>query len=159
MLIGRFGRTTQRPYVEGRLVVTVGVQVYQADVSFLVDTGADCTMVGPADLARLAVPLGALPPFSISCGGVGGSCGSCVLRGAIAFADARNLYVYSLPVSIADPAHVPEQMPTLLGRDILHQWGMRYHFGLGLLEFDVHGAKIVPLPPDYQALPGSPEAM
>jgi hypothetical protein len=53
MLLGRFGNTSGRPYLEGRLVLTrLGLA---ADISFIVDTGADKTVVMPLDGTRLGV--------------------------------------------------------------------------------------------------------
>ena len=43
MLEGRFGDTTGRPYVDGRLFV-LGRQELNSNISFLVDTGADGSM-------------------------------------------------------------------------------------------------------------------
>lgn len=43
MLRGRFGDTTGAPYIEGRLILTR--LNLTADISFLVDTGADYTVL------------------------------------------------------------------------------------------------------------------
>jgi hypothetical protein len=46
-IAGRFGDTTGRPYLEGRLVLPrLGKR---GDFSFLVDTGADYTYLMPGD--------------------------------------------------------------------------------------------------------------
>jgi hypothetical protein len=51
MIQGRFGNTSGRPYVEGRLVIP-RLKV-RGDISFIFDTGADQTVLMPMDGTRL----------------------------------------------------------------------------------------------------------
>ena len=54
MLTGRFGGTTGRPYIEGRLFLPrLGID---GNISFLLDTGADSSILMPGDALRLKVP-------------------------------------------------------------------------------------------------------
>ena len=53
MLRGRFGDTTGRPYLEGRLVIPR--LSLESDISFLVDTGADRTVLLTADGQRMGI--------------------------------------------------------------------------------------------------------
>jgi hypothetical protein len=58
MLVGRFGNTTGRPYLEGRLFfprLRLG-----GFISFLIDTGADQTTIMPADNLRIGVDYASL---------------------------------------------------------------------------------------------------
>ena len=53
MLRGRFEDTTGAPYIEGRLILTrLSLSV---DISFLVDTGADMTVLCPSDAAKITL--------------------------------------------------------------------------------------------------------
>ena len=53
MLRGRFGDSTGRPYIEGRLIIPrLNIK---SDMSFLVDTGADRSLLMPGDGRRLAI--------------------------------------------------------------------------------------------------------
>jgi translation initiation factor 2B subunit (eIF-2B alpha/beta/delta family) len=70
MLIGRFGDTTGRPYLEGRLVFPR--LNLQHNVSFLVDTGADRTVIMPADAVTLGIDYSALTGNE-AVGGIGGT--------------------------------------------------------------------------------------
>jgi hypothetical protein len=54
MLTGRFGAASGRPYIEGRIHFP-RLKVH-GDVSFLLDTGADHSVLMPSDAIRLNVP-------------------------------------------------------------------------------------------------------
>ncbi len=69
MLRGRFGDTTGRPYIEGRLILPT--QGLNSDLSFLVDTGADSSMLMPADALRMGRDYGKLARKTESVG-IGG---------------------------------------------------------------------------------------
>ena len=160
MLIGRFGSTTARPYVEGCVIINIGGTNYVADVSFLIDTGADSTMVGPSDFARFGIPPGVMPPFASRCGGIGGGCRFCTVGAATAFVDRRQMYVYAGPIGIPDPSHVPAQMPSILGRDILHRWRVEYNYSKRRLRFEVITADVIsPLSVPFRSFVKSPGAV
>ena len=55
MLQGRYGDTTKSPYVEALLhIPRLGIK---SDISFLVDTGADYSVLMPADRERMGINL------------------------------------------------------------------------------------------------------
>ena len=54
MIRGRFGDTTGRPYIEGRLIVPR--LNLRSDVSFIVDTGADNSLLMPLDGSSICSP-------------------------------------------------------------------------------------------------------
>ena len=71
MLSGRFGDTSGRPYIEGRLSLTR--LNLAADVSFVIDTGSDCTVLMPLDATRINLDYKALTTEVDSVGfGLGG---------------------------------------------------------------------------------------
>ena len=60
MLSGRFGGTTGRPYIEAFLSIpSMGIN---GAVSFLIDTGADSTVLMQADATRLQLDYSQLTP-------------------------------------------------------------------------------------------------
>ena len=70
MITGRFEEATGRPFLEGRLILPrLNVQ---GEVSFLMDTGADSSVLMPGDAGRLSVPFDQLRG-SRECEGVGGA--------------------------------------------------------------------------------------
>lgn len=146
MLTGRFGDTSGRPYFEGRLYFP-RLNLY-TDVSFLVDTGADRTLLMPDDGRRTGLDYSQLQGSE----GVGGVCGEleCFVEEAIiVFTDpGQNLYAYHIDLLIAPASPDLGRTPSLLGRDILGRWATSHDPTRGILTFEVHSADLViPLQP------------
>src|SRR3954452_24025110 len=70
MILGRFGNTSGRPYLAAYIVIP-GLNV-SGSVSFLVDTGADGTVLMPTDSIRLGVDFSRLSN-PVTTFGVGGA--------------------------------------------------------------------------------------
>lgn len=138
MLTGRFGDTSKRPYIEGRLIFPrLNIR---ANISFCVDTGADASLLLPSDGVRLGLDYGALSGNQESVG-VGGICQNFTEGALIAFTEpGRYLYVYALTLRICPPGPNIMDLPSLLGRDILNQWRMRYDATRDQLTFTVLSA-------------------
>jgi predicted aspartyl protease len=106
------------------------------DVVFLVDTGADASVLGPADAAALgidATPTGNLVAVS----SVTGSSQYARRLVTLASRAGHELYLYRLSVLVA--AHSPEaaELPSILGRDVLNRWHMSYRPTKDKLTFDI----------------------
>jgi hypothetical protein len=138
MLRGRFGDTSGRPYLEGRLVLPrLNIA---GDVSFLVDTGADTSVLHPADAMRMRIDFGDLTG-DISSVGVGGTCHHFSEEAALVFAERRRVvHFYFIELAIAPPDPGMEELPSLLGRDILDRWRMTYSPSNKYLGFKVLSA-------------------
>lgn len=123
-LKGRFGNTSGRPYIEGRLHLPR--LAISGDVSFCVDTGADATVLLPADGMRLGVDYEGLGP-EIESVGVGGISLDYREEAVVIFSDpAKALYAYTIELVISSPSPDVMALPSLLGRDILNRWRMMY---------------------------------
>jgi hypothetical protein len=135
VLRGRFGDTTGRPYLEGRLLLpTQGVQL---DISFLVDTGADKSMLMPGDGLRSTLDYGKLTGNEWV-GGISGAMSVFTEQAAIVFTEpGKKLYMYMLNIHIAPASPETMDCSSLLGRDILDNWEMLYRPTTGQLLFDV----------------------
>lgn len=146
MLRGRFGDTTGRPYLEGRLVIPHFEIV--ADVSFLVDTGADSSLLAPADGLAMGLDYSSLGDVSESVG-TGGIARSYILPASIAFTDPGNeILVYHVNLDVAVPDPEIMEMPSLLGREILDRWRMVYDPTEGELSFVTKSFDLrLPIPP------------
>lgn len=113
---GRF----QRPYVDLILQFPVADN-RQLEVSFLVDTGADHTLLSPTEGTRLRQQLGIDLlglPFGPPIGGVGGETQTRMINATLDIGEQS----ISITLSLVEPS--PGQfptMPSLLGRDILYQ--------------------------------------
>lgn len=141
MLRGRFGDTTGRPYLEGRLLIPrLGID---ANISFLVDTGADTSLLSPADAFEMGVDYSLLTGETESLG-TAGIAHNFTEPASIAFTEpGRYIYIYHVGLEIAAPSPEIIQMPSLLGREIVDRWRMVYNPRRRLLTFDVHSADLV----------------
>lgn len=138
MLRGRFGDTSGRPYLVGRLILPrLGLQ---GDISFLVDTGADKSVLMPIDALRLGVDYTSLSGSAASVG-IGGYARMFEEEAAAVFLEGtRTLHMYFIQVGV--PSYTPEieDVPSLLGRDVLDHWRMHYNPASGTLTFKVNAA-------------------
>ena len=124
MIEGRFGDTTGRPYIEGRLAIP-RLDIF-GDVSFIVDTGADKTVLMPLDCNRLKLDYSTLitPTQTV---GIGGLSMDFCEPAILAFVDdGLGLCVYEEIINIATPHQDIDHIPSLLGRDIIDNWRLSY---------------------------------
>lgn len=138
MIIGRFGATTGRPYIEGRLSLPrLGLR---GDISFLVDTGADKTVLMPLDATRLGVDYTMLSD-SVDTLGIGGVAHNYLEPAVLLFSErGKALRVYSLDVHISTPAPDIATIPSLLGRDIISHWCITFDHSRNRLRAEVRSA-------------------
>ncbi len=139
MITGRFGNTTGRPYVSGRLLLP---RIHaSANLSFLVDTGADCSTLMPADAIRMGIDHKKLIEPTVV-GGMGGDAKCFQGMAVMAFNEPnRNLIRYYF-IRIMIPESHPDlmRMPPIVGRDVLDQWRMNYDPSKDNLSFTVRSA-------------------
>ncbi len=134
-LLGAPGRL--RPFVTAR--VAIPSQQIVGDVDFLIDTGADATLLAPGDAIDLGLDVAALPQGPRSTG-VGGII-TTVSAPATITLDQHN---FMIPLRILVPRSKRQQaalarIPSLFGRDLLA------HFALF---FEVRSATVLLLEPD-----------
>lgn len=100
----------------------------RALVTFLIDTGADVTILHPQDSLRLLRPedIRALPnPAPM--GGVGGGANSYPIQATIVLMhDDRRLHSVPLTIFLADPSPANQWLDSLLGRDALDHFIMHF---------------------------------
>ena len=139
MLRGSFGAHSGEPNIEGYLIVPA-LNV-SGHVEFLVDTGADGTLVQPSDLLALGADEAMLRrlQYKKPVNGIGGSLGVHIAKSSLLFLASSTLNVYSVEVGIPHIDQVPP-LPSLLGRDILQHWRMTYDPYQGRLSFVVRYA-------------------
>lgn len=139
MIVGRFGNTTGRPYVSGRLLLP-RLQL-STNLSFLVDTGADCSTLMPTDGIKMSLNYGALQD-PIVVGGMGGNA-VCFQEYAVVAFDESNrslIQYYFIQIKIPEPQPDLLRMPPMIGRDILDRWHMSYDPSQKKLAFTVRSA-------------------
>ena len=111
-------------------------------MEFMVDTWADTTVLSRSDAESLGVDFAGLEePYDV--GGIGGTMRMYSVPAAVCLSDGSNERFFNLPIGIpekiADDGSY-EEMPSLLGRDIINQSVMVYDFLRRKLEF------VFPLP-------------
>lgn len=142
MILGAF--VSDRPFVVGRVFVeTVTPQgapyLATADIPFLVDTGADVTMIKPDDYeTRLGLRTSAAP-LGMPSVGLGGSVAVHEIAGILFLLDNGSRWV---PVPLT--FHIPEPLPgspvlpfSLLGRDVWGQGSLNIDKPKGVLTLDL----------------------
>ena len=139
MIRGRFG-VAGRPYVNGLL--TLPRLSIVSEIRFLVDTGADTSLVAPSDAFGSGVDYSLRTGYAHSFGAAGLAF-SFTEQAVIAFTDSeRVLHTYLVDLAIAEPNVDFIQMPSILGREILDRWRMVYDPAEGELTFDVRSADV-----------------
>ena len=138
MILGSFD-AEGTPYVEGTLVIaSLGIN---EEISLLVDTGSDSTCLMPTDGTRLGIDYNALTGPKANTSGSGGSSQPHKYRSLISFTEEnmrQRTYAIDLLIYPQDPDL--DILDSLLGRDVLNRWRMRYQPDNGRLEFTVVSA-------------------
>lgn len=135
MIFGRFGDTSGRPYIEGRFVLPS--QSLFTNISFLMDTGADQTVIMPADAAKMGVDFDQITDRGRSAG-VGGMVEDLMAPANLVFlGSSGKLYVYETPVRFMYPNPEIADLPSLLGRDIIDCWRTVYSPEDNMLQSEV----------------------
>lgn len=146
-LDGRFD-STGRPFVTGELLLPD--QGIRASLSFLVDTGADQTLLMPAATARLGIDFSRLAVTPHHMAGIGGSVRYAHAAARLVFYRS-SVYAYRLTIAIVEPGSQPTPVEALLGRDILDRWYLRYDSRQQLLRAEnITADEVFALPADEQ---------
>ena len=131
MIIGSFD-SEGRPYIQGRLVIPrLGVDGH---IDFLVDTGADVTTLHPAAAYTMDLPYNKLH-FGSTYTGEGGEQAAAEERAVIIFIDGSKLRFYGIALAIPEASEHIEDLPSLLGQDVLKSWRMVHDKPADLLRF------------------------
>lgn len=129
------------PYIDAFVRTPAGV--YTSRISFLVDTGAETSFLMPLDARALGVDYERLILSPDSTTGIGGEARYYQEQALVTFFDSEHIYMYELALEIAEPTEHNLGIPSLLGRDILSRWLLRYEAPRGLLSAEVDSADLV----------------
>ncbi|HLY44121.1 MAG TPA: aspartyl protease family protein [Stellaceae bacterium] len=108
-------------------------------VLFLIDTGAERTILMPADAIRLGVEFDKLKNQDEGIG-FGGRSTMYPEPARVAFTDGVGLFVYHITLDIAEDTEDGRRLPSVLGRDVLNRWHIEYSFPKGKIEIFTDGA-------------------
>ena len=140
-LSGRFEGVTGEPRIDAEVAFPdLGTA---RSIPFLLDTGADTMFLMAEDAIQMGIDFGNLTLSSSLGSGVGGYIRIYQMSASITFADRENLYVYHAELAIAEPGEHNRGLPSLLGRDILNRWRLRYDAPANALEAQVDSADLI----------------
>ncbi len=122
MILGEFD-DQGRPFVEGRLALP-SLRVDRS-ILFLLDTGADITCLHARDSSRAQIPFNALRNTTYT-RGIGGASRYFCETAVISFSDGPQTRYYVVELHIAEPSEANENLPSLLGRNIINKWYIQY---------------------------------
>jgi hypothetical protein len=132
---GTFDPETWRPYCQGLLFIPK--LNIKSPIDFIVDTGSDVTTLNPGDGKRIKVDYSKLS-FSEPTLGVDSSHNAAMLPAIIAFTSTEGILpVYYIGLHITPYSIECEELPSLLGTDILHKWIMNWNPLENKLEFEI----------------------
>ncbi len=128
MIEGRRGDTTGRPYVEGRLALPHHPDNPYALCSFIVDTGAESSVLVPIDARRMRLDRSKLqhPKTTL---GIGGAATGFEEYAFIILKDEHHRKLYNFRIRVFIPDETPEMMEidgSVLGRDVLDHVVLTY---------------------------------
>ena len=133
----------RRPYVEVE-VTFLEASSRTLKFAFVVDTGADHTLLSPEDARRIHRELGLdirTMPRGKPIGGVCGYAQTRTVRATIVFGS----YQTTMPLHVVDLPPGPYDMPSLIGRDIIYDFALFMEHGADRLYLLRTGEEIIPL--------------
>ncbi len=120
-ITGRYGDTGNCPYVQA--LITLPRLGISGAISFIFDTGCDQTLLMPIDGDKLGIEYAKLGA-GVSSLSASGEMETSSERAVIIFRQPRKnrIFVYDLNIAIAVRKEGVEEIPSLLGRDIISRW-------------------------------------
>ncbi len=152
MIHGRFGDTTGRPYVEGKFAFPHQRENTWAWCSFIIDTGAERSVLVPVDARRMGLDRTQLAQPASSLG-IGGNANGHNEFAFIVLGDDElgELYRFDVTAFIPeDSADMQEIDGSVLGRDVLDKVRLVYDKPAGEVTFEVkQSTHTMPVSPGY----------
>ena len=133
----------RRPYVEVE-VTFLEASSRTLKFAFVVDTGADHTLLSPGDARRLYRELGLdirTMPRGNPIGGIGGYAETRLVRSTLVIGS----YETTMPLHAGDLPPGPSDMPSLIGRDIIYDFALFMEHSADRLHLLRTGEEIIPL--------------
>jgi hypothetical protein len=140
LIIGTFDEDTHRPYIHCDVYLP-RLNAW-GEISFLLDTGADRSLITSGDAHKLMIPYVELIGNS-EMAGIGGTIHCFSERAILGFRDrTKRLFVYDIMIDITDDGPYTDEIPSLLGRDVIDRWCIVYDPQKGILNATVRSSDI-----------------
>ena len=124
MIHGHFGEA-KRPYLSANVMMAEGGR--SGKINFLLDCGADQTCIMPADAFALRITYSSAS--GVEQRGIGGTEIVCFMAATLSFLDLGvGLVFYDTPVHVYPNRPPYDDYPSLLGRNVINHWRIRYSF-------------------------------
>ena len=120
-----------RPFVRTYLTIP-RLGVVNRRVTFLIDTGSDDSCLNPYDGQRVGCPFDDLVN-PVEFAGIGGAHTYYIEPATVALREGDAAFTFDVALSISRPHPVADELPSLLGRDIINRLRMDYDFPGGRL--------------------------
>jgi hypothetical protein len=134
MIRGRFESHTRRPVID--CFIHIPSLNAEAVIPFVMDTGADCTVLMPGDAERFNIDFSQLP-VTRSVTGVGGECQERMAHTSLLVSSDTTVYGYRFAMGIAEFSPSLEGVPSLLGMDIMRFWKIYFDYPNKRLEIEI----------------------
>ncbi|MFC6197744.1 retropepsin-like aspartic protease [Ponticaulis profundi] len=136
---GRAGYLYDPPCLAGKVEITLnaGEPPLSGCVTFLVDTGAQHTILNPVDARRLGWTFSSDVP-NVLVQGIAGEALAQEVEASVFFADPDEAVLRGFSVSLLILPYEERLLkrPSVIGRDLLHFWDMSHGPYQGVLEFE-----------------------
>lgn len=119
MILGRFESFSKRPVVD--CFVSIPSLNVHDSVTFLMDTGADCSLLMPGDGIRLGIDYRSLD-FRHTAFGIGGESKEHPAAAIIMVSNGTTVYAHRRGIGIAEKRAETMGVPSILGMDVMREW-------------------------------------
>ena len=129
-MIDSYFDAESRPFVNALITLPrFGVSGW---VAFLIDTGSDDTCLNPDDGRNIGCSFDDLVN-PVEFAGIGGAHTYYIEPATVALREGVAAFTFDIAISISRPHPVADELPSLLGRDIINRLRMDYDFPGGRL--------------------------
>lgn len=141
MIKGRFGNTSGRPYIDG--YIEIPHLAVRGNISFVLDTGSDCTVLMPMDAKRLGLDYAKLEGAEQdeSQGFNGKSIDFVVPAVLIIKEEGSVAHGYEINLRVPERKDDTDDIPSIVGRDVLDHWRYTIDRTAGVIEATIKWSK------------------
>lgn len=135
IISARFIKLSQDAHPSSHVSASLQGRGFQGFVTFLIDTGADCTVLWDIHVRRLRIPATALTPAPTAVVGIGGSTPASILSNvALTFTTDSGVHTLQQDIWVMPHSSSASALPAILGRDVINQFRFTCDLQVNLAE-------------------------